>query len=116
MTNQWYFRRIRRLFSDIQGAASRILPTNRLAVSEFVHGWSLSFVEDIMSGLRDVEEFDEVDWEYDILFARFKDYVLEEEAKLEKTLGTVNYFLDDENTLALVAGHDRPEKVGSTSH
>lgn len=114
MTNHWYFRRIRRLLAEIQVASSRILPTNRLVVSEFAHGVPMIFVADLLAGLRNVDLYDQVHWDHSILFARFKNYILMEEEKLERTLHNVNYFVDDVNTLVMVTGIDKRVEAVST--
>ncbi|KAF9064589.1 hypothetical protein BDP27DRAFT_153111 [Rhodocollybia butyracea] len=110
LTQQWYFRRIRKVFVEIQRAASSILPTNRLIVSEYVNDWPFDFATDLLVGLHNVNSFDDVDWEYDTLFSRFKDYVVEDENRIDNILCTLNYTVDDEGTLLIIAGAARLEK------
>ena len=45
------------------------------------------------------------------MFLKFKDYVVENEQKIEHGLRGVKYYLDEANTLSIVAGDGRPEKV-----
>jgi hypothetical protein len=45
------------------------------------------------------------------VFERFKDYVFAQEKRMKKVLELLKYNIDDENTLTLVAGTGRPEKV-----
>jgi hypothetical protein len=111
LTQQWYFRRIRKLFAEIQKAASCILPTNRLIISEYVNNWQFGFITDLVASLRNVNNFDDVDWECDTLFSRFKDYVVEDENRIDNILRTLNYTVDDEGTLLIIAGAARLEKV-----
>ncbi|RPD68335.1 hypothetical protein L226DRAFT_346944 [Lentinus tigrinus ALCF2SS1-7] len=92
MTVQWYFRRIRKIIGD------------------FISSWHVRWIEDFLSGLRDVEQWDSTDWESDVMFMKFKDYVVENERNIEHNLRGVNYYLDEANTLSIVAGNGRPEK------
>ena len=111
MSVQWYFRRIRKVIADIVGATFEALPANRKIISEFITSWHVRWVEDFLSGLRSVSDFDSTDWESDVMFARFKDYVIENEQRIERKLRDFSYYIDEANTLSLVAGDGRPEKV-----
>ena len=113
MTMQWYFRRIRKIFAEIYHSSNAALPSNFKLISEFTGCWQMRWVEDVLSGLRDVDEWDDFDWEDDNVFLKFKDYVVENEGRMERSLRGVNYYLDAANTLTVVAGEGRPEKVGS---
>ncbi|KAI0699900.1 hypothetical protein C8T65DRAFT_296564 [Cerioporus squamosus] len=110
MTVQWYFRRIRKVIADIVRATFEALPANRKIISDFITSWQVRCVEDILSGLRDVEQWDSTDWESDVMFLKFKDYVVEHEQKIEHNLRGVKYVIDEANTLKIVAGDGRPEK------
>lgn len=46
------------------------------------------------------------------LFDKFKEYVEQEEARIEKNLEDIKYILDGQDTMVLVAGNGRLEKVG----
>lgn len=111
MAVQWYFRRIRKVIVDITSATVEALPANRKIIADFVSSWHVRWVEDVLSGLRDVDEWDSIDWASDTMFMKFKDYVIENERKMEHNLRGVNYVIDEANTLSLVAGDGRPEKV-----
>ncbi|RPD69593.1 hypothetical protein L226DRAFT_446030, partial [Lentinus tigrinus ALCF2SS1-7] len=111
MTVQWYFRRIRKVISEITQATVEALPANRKIIGDFISSWTVRWIEDFLSGLRDVEQWDSTDWESDVMFLKFKDYVVENERKLEHNLRGVKYYLDETNTLSIVAGSGRPEKV-----
>lgn len=115
-TVQWYFRRIRKVFAEIHTSSNAALPANFKLISEFVGCWQMRWAEDVLSGLRDVEEWDDFDWEDDHVFAKFKGYVVENEGRMERSLRGVNYYLDAANTLTIVAGEGRPEKVGWNLH
>lgn len=112
MTVQWYFRRIRKIISDIVDATIEALPANRKIIADFISSWPVRWVEDFLSGLRDVEQWDDTDWESDVMFLKFKDYVVENEQKIDHNLRGVKYVIDEANTLKIVAGDGRPEKVG----
>ena len=111
MTVQWYFRRIRKVFAEIHFSSNAALPSNHRLISDFINCWQTRWAEDVLSGPRDVEEWDDFDWDDDHVFLKFKDYVVENEARMERSLRGVNYYLDAANTLAIVAGEGRPEKV-----
>lgn len=111
MAAQWYFRRIRAVISDIALSMYASLPANRKALSRFVKSEEVMFVENLLSGLRDVSEWDSTAFDTDASFAKFKDYILECEERMERNLRSVAYNIDDENTLAIVAGLRRIEKV-----
>lgn len=114
MTAQWYFRRIRNLFAEIGSAIPAVLPANRKIAADFVHSWEVCVVEDLLGGLRDVEQWDDMDWEDDAIFLKFKDHVLDTEAKMERGLRAVKYCIDAANTLIIVAGDGRPERVSAS--
>ena len=111
MSVQWYFRRIRKVIADIVGATFEALPANRKIISEFITSWHVRWVEDFLSGLRDIDQWDNTDWVSDVMFLKFKDYVIENEQKMERGLRGVKYVIDEANTLRIVAGDGRPEKV-----
>ncbi|KAI0699895.1 hypothetical protein C8T65DRAFT_580789, partial [Cerioporus squamosus] len=111
VTVQWYFRRIRKVIADIAQAAVEALPANRKIIAEFISSWQVRWVEDFLSGLRDVTNWDSTDWENDGMFLKFKDYVVENEQKMERNLRGVKYAIDQANTLSIVAEDGRPEKV-----
>ncbi len=107
----WYYRRIIRLIDEVAEQSKKVLPSNRKIVNSFIQSdWSL-FIDDLCNGLQSAATFDSTDWDNNFLFNQFKPYLLKEEQRMEKMLCTVTYNLDDENTLALVTGGGRPEKV-----
>ena len=111
MSVQWYFRRIRKLLAMITHAAKAARPENRALVANFVASWELRVLEDLLSGLKHVDDWDGRDWENDAIFGRFRDYVLKEEMKLDRGLQSIKYYIDETNTLVIIAGGGRPEKV-----
>ena len=110
----WYWRRILKLLAQYDDNVREILPGNRQIAEQFITSWGLLFVDDLCSGLSNPEGMDWVDWESNTMFLRFKDFILREEKQLERKLRTVNYSIDDENTLAMVTNGARPEKVRDT--
>ncbi|KAI0699891.1 hypothetical protein C8T65DRAFT_296383 [Cerioporus squamosus] len=109
MTVQWYFRRIRKTIAQIADAMVNALPANRRIISSFISSPHVRWVENFLSGLRDVKQWDNTDWESG-MFLKFKEYVVENEQKMERNLRSVRYFIDEANTLSVVVGFGRPEK------
>ncbi|RPD69596.1 hypothetical protein L226DRAFT_575426 [Lentinus tigrinus ALCF2SS1-7] len=110
MTVQWYFRRIRKVIAGLVVATKEAHPANRSIIAEFITSDYIHWVEAILSGLHDIDEWDHTDWESDVMFLKFKDYVVEIERKIEHNLRGVKYYLDEANTLSTVSGGGRPEK------
>lgn len=111
MTVQWYFRRIRRTIALMYRGLDGTLLANRQLISDFVSSRQVWWVEDFLSGLGSVSAFDSTDWDSDVTFLKFKDYVVDNEQKIERKLRDIGYYIDEANTLTLVAGNGRPEKV-----
>lgn len=111
MTVQWYFRRIRKTIANIAHTMVDALPANRKIISDFVSSREVFMVEDCLSGLRDIYQWEYVDWDSNVLFLKFKDYVVENEQRMERNLQSFQYCIDEANTLNIVAGNERPEKV-----
>jgi len=107
MTTNWYWRRIQKNLVQIFVGFRDILPANRAAFRLY-SSWS---IESILSGLRGADAWEATDWDHDRLFARFKDYVLDEERKLKTLLRRLAYNIDQDNTLHTLTGSDRPEEV-----
>ena len=110
MTAQWYFRRIRRLLSEIPSATKLVHRANRYQVHQFVSSQPVCLVENILSGLRNVSEWDYVDWDSDPTFLKFRDYVLGIESKMDQLLCSWNYLVGP-NMLSVVLEEGRVEKV-----
>ena len=111
MSIQWYFRRIRKVISEFVLATRTALPANYKTVSSFIKSAQVQGVEDILSGLRDIEQWDDFRWDTDATFLKFKDYITEVEDRMERNLRSIKYYIDEANTLTIVAGTGRPEKV-----
>ncbi|EIW63671.1 uncharacterized protein TRAVEDRAFT_43949 [Trametes versicolor FP-101664 SS1] len=110
MTVQWYYRRIRALFSGIHAASYLVLAENRRTLGKFISSPQLHFVENIMSGLHRTTIDSEIDWERDDTFTNFKAYVVEQESEFERRLRLVKYRIDEVETLrSLIARGQRPE-------
>lgn len=71
----------------------------------------MRFVEKLLSGLKDPSILDDVDWDYNLLFRRFKGHILEQEAALRSALRLALYYVSDNSTLELLTGGRQPEKV-----
>ena len=111
MTVQWYYRRIRKLIVELKKASSAALPANRSIVTKFLSCNSLYAVVNILSGLRRVNEWDEFDWDNHSTLSKFKTFIVDNETHMERSLRSVQYCIDETNTLTMVAGPGRPEKV-----
>ena len=72
----------------------------------------LRFIEALLSGLRDPNILDDVEWDYNLLFKRFKSYVVRREATIQSALQSASYLLGDHSTLELLMGSRQPENVG----
>ncbi|KAI0746179.1 hypothetical protein C8Q76DRAFT_592373, partial [Earliella scabrosa] len=106
-----YFRRIRKLLSDLSQSAVRALPGNRRIINAFMTSSRLMFIEDFLSGLDNIEDWDGVAWDSNMPFSQYRDYLTDIENRMETTLRELEYFIEDEDTLRLVVGSGRPEKV-----
>lgn len=114
MTTQWYYRRIRRLFSLLSESSKDVLPANRRVVSQFLDSWSIHATERLLAGCQDVSDWDRMDWAHDSRFLKFKPWVLKNERSMNKILRRLVYFIDQDNTLNIVTGGGRPETVSVT--
>ena len=106
---KYYFGRIQLLMSRIATLISELHPTNRPIADYFMTDWTSTYVTDgflagVHKAVQNVDQDDE-------LFGRFKEYVLEEEAKMKEKLQTVMYCIDATNTLDLVINSSRLETV-----
>ena len=111
MTVQWYYRRIRKLLAELTRLADVALPANRSVLTSFLLSDYIYALVDILSGLKRVDEWEDVDWENHSVFSKFRQFVVDSETKMERGLRSVRYCLDEANTLTMVAGGGRPEKV-----
>ncbi|KAI0779237.1 hypothetical protein C8Q74DRAFT_1173517, partial [Fomes fomentarius] len=111
MTVHWYFRRIRGLISKLSQASAGVLPTNRKSVGDFLGSWPLHFVENLLSGLDNLEDWDNFAWSHSHVFSKFHVYVQDYGKNMDITLQDFEYHIEDEGTLKYVVGIDRPERV-----
>ena len=89
--------------------SKEVLPSNKNLMDLFNGSWWSSYYLDRM--LAGVHEAVVDTADNPQLFERFKDYIEEEEAKMTKKLHSIMYFIDATNTLNLVTGSGRLEKV-----
>jgi hypothetical protein len=109
LTLQYYFTRIQVLLARIGRLTRDLSPANNFVVDYFVNDcWPNYSLDQILAGVSTGLEGVGRDA---LLFERFKDYVDEEEAKMKKKLKSVKYCLDAQNTLQIVIGSGRLEKV-----
>jgi len=108
MTCNWYYYRIRRVFTLISQASKTALPANRRYIGQWMR--RVDFVQDFLSGLR-IGEYADTDWDDDSLFLKFKEYVWDNERKMKTILRRLSYWIDGDNMLNTVTGGGRPETV-----
>jgi hypothetical protein len=93
--------------------SQEVLQCNRVLVDYFTTSWYTGYcVDKILAGVYPAVQ--DMDANYQ-LFERFKDYIDEEEARMKKKLQSVMYCIDAPNTLSLVTGPSRLEKVCAES-
>jgi hypothetical protein len=108
MTCNWYYYRTRRVFTLITQAAKVALPANRKYIGQWIK--RIDCAQDLLSGLR-IGEYANTDWDDDSLFAKFKDYLWDNERKMKTVLRRISYWIDGDNILNTVTGGGRPETV-----
>jgi hypothetical protein len=106
-----YYRLLLRGFADLNDAARDVLPVNRMVVNEFINSGQVYFINVLLSSIENTEQYDHFDWESDETFNYFKEYILRRELVMKRMLIQLWYYINEENTLTLVAGDDRPETV-----
>jgi hypothetical protein len=109
-----YYRLLIGDFARLNDAACHVLPTNRAAVNRFIDSDAVYYIDALLSGMEDKEEYDHFDWTYDKTFGRFKEYIFQRELSMQRILAKLRYDIDQENTLTLVAGNGRPETVSNS--
>lgn len=99
-----YAQKIENLFAKMEGVRTMVLPPNREVVDKYlafvwvlVHSLTAATSSLLSSGLDDTE--------------KFKLHLEAEEARLEKNLRAVDYVIDGIDTLKLITGGGRIEKV-----
>ncbi|KAK7027265.1 hypothetical protein VNI00_015354 [Paramarasmius palmivorus] len=111
MTIQWYYRRIRKIFADIYTTTKSTLLANRQNIANFIMSVEIRQVEELLSGLEDVDKWDNTRWDSHPEFCKFQPYVSKIQNKMEIQLRKLTYCIDDASMLALVTGGGRLEKA-----
>ena len=104
MTTTSYARKIDVLFSKMFAIRPRIRTANRKAVDEYL--------DTVWRGVCDLTASFSRIYESDDLQERFQSYVETEEQRLIEKLETIRYDVDAIDTLSLIIGSGRIEKVG----
>jgi hypothetical protein len=99
------------MLAQTQLACADVLPENRHDISAYMRYKRIGFVEDLLSGLRGVQKYGKIRWANHPVFSRFKDYITEKEKRIETLLHGLQYEIDDSNTLYIITGSSRIEKV-----
>lgn len=98
-----YIVEIDHLLDNMFAIKSLVLPANRRFVERYLDSvWSL--ITELTTGFRRAE------WN-DAMREKFQSYVVEEENKMRERLETIRYDIDAADTLVLVTGPGRIEKV-----
>lgn len=82
-----------------------MLPTNRFVVDGYLSDSSLSKIDLLVRSVSPTNSYDPD------LDQKMQPYVLEEEHRMEQNLRSVAWEIDDANTLSLVTGPGRIERV-----
>ena len=102
-----YARKIEDLFAKMEGVRSVVLPPNREAVDEyFGYVWN-----DVHTLTAAVLSQSSPQSSVPDDFKRFQSYLEAEEVRLGNNLRAVDYVIDEVDTLPLIAGVGRIEKV-----
>lgn len=109
---KYYHDRIQHVLRRIADLSTNMLPTNRALYDKVQGSAGLFFVEVILAAAYKAEEH--IDWDPQ-LFDKFKSYVTREEQRMKETLETIKYRIDAPNTLTLLLGSGRLEKVCKAS-
>ena len=102
-----YAKRIEELFAKMEGVRSHVLPPNREAIDDyFTYIWEpvhtlTAAVVSLQPGPNNPD--------------KFKSYLEAEEARLSANLRAFDYIIDGTDTLTLITGVGRIEKVSTSS-
>lgn len=102
-----YLRKIEEIIAKMFAILPAIQSANRTSVNKYL----MKVHDDITTLQRSVDTCDV----NESLQAKFSSHVQEEEARLKANLAAVDYDIDEMDTLALVTGPGRIEKVGACS-
>ena len=108
LTLRHYYTRIRTILARMDAASQRAHPCNRALVDRFAGCVPLREVDAVLAGVRTTQT--EETWDAE-LFARFAPYVAHEERRTKRMLESLLYYLDAPDTVAMVLGSGRAEKV-----
>src|SRR6267142_2542406 len=99
-----YAQKIENLFAKMEGVRTTVLPPNRKGVDRYF-GVVWEIVHTLTTAANSL---------FSVLVdsGKFKLYLEAEETRLETNLRTVNYVIDGIDTLMLITGGGRIEKVG----
>ena len=98
-----YANKIRELIAKMFALRTLVLPANRTAVN--------TYLESIYRDVTSLESGVQPCYVNEALQEKFSSYVEAEEARLRGNLEAVEYDIDAANTLALVTGEGRIERV-----
>jgi hypothetical protein len=102
-----YAQKIEDLFAKMEGVRTTVLPPNGQAADRYF-GTAWLIVHSLTSPVLSLDCPDSVQADS----GKFKHHIEAEESRLENNLRTVNHVIDGSDTLALITGGGRIEKVG----
>lgn len=104
-----YYERIHRSLDTLRSLSSDVLPLNRAYVQKLLGEGVFYACDCLLSGIHDAVHSTAADQS---IFEKFRGHENAEEEALKDALKAVNFELDAPNTLGLVIGNRRLEKVG----
>lgn len=105
----YYYDRIQLLLARIAVISMEVHQSNQPFVDHYHASWEAGYVVHmVLAGVHNFVKGLNVD---DQLLERFKPYIDGEELKMKKRLQSIAYHIDAPNTLDLVMGSGRMEKV-----
>lgn len=109
LTLKRYYNLVQILIGEIESKVAHSLQVNKQIIKNLVLDRSISGnIDRLLAGVyeaaNDIYEDDE-------LHDRFREFVVSEESRMQKILHILKYRIDAENTLRMVTGPGRLEKV-----
>ena len=102
--------------SHIHHALQESRQENREIIMSFMRCRCSNYIETMLGRIFEAASEDWSDpcffpYSHSVILSDFKDYLIEEEEKLECALRSVNYSIDELNTLVILTGGGRLEMV-----
>ncbi len=109
MTLIHYYTEIRTLLQKMHTAAELTLPANQVFIDSFLGAFPFCLLDDLLSGFQEQISYHGTwDWSN---WSLFLPYVQDEEKRLKSQLETFQYSIDAFDSLFLITGQGRLERV-----